>query len=179
SIRVCTWMAGPSDWARIGSALRRRSSFCARAFDGGRRSRPPHPSRRTVAIVPVRRLERAAATRFAIGRSRNARKSRSFLPRERAKTREGVLDLVIVGAGVSGIAAAMEAKKRGLAFEILEASEPFSTVVNFPKAKPIYTYPTDMKPYGDLQFTAQVKEPLVDEMRAQAAARGVSPRMAR
>jgi len=99
--------------------------------------------------------------------------------RERTKAREGVLDLVIVGAGVSGIAAAMEAKKRGLAFELLEASEPFSTVVNFPKAKPIYTYPTDMKPYGDLQFTAQVKEPLVEEMLARCAARRRAPRLAR
>ena len=65
----------------------------------------------------------------------------------------------VVGAGVSGMAAALEARKRGLAFEILEASEPFSTIVNFPKGKPIYTFPTEMTPDGDLQFTARVKEP--------------------
>src|SRR6266850_2997804 len=52
----------------------------------------------------------------------------------------GVLDLVIVGAGVSGMAAAVEAKKLGLSMELLEATEPFSTLVNFPRAKPIYTY---------------------------------------
>lgn len=99
--------------------------------------------------------------------------------KERASKADGVLDVVIVGAGVSGMAAAIEAKALGLAFELLEASEPFSTVVNFPKAKPIYTYPTDMTPLGALQFTAQVKEPLLDEVRAIAKQHGVEPRIAR
>jgi NosR/NirI family nitrous oxide reductase transcriptional regulator len=78
-------------------------------------------------------------------------------------------DIVIIGAGVSGMAAALEAKKRGLDFVVFEATQLFSTVVNFPKAKPIYTYPKDMTPAGDLQFHAQVKEPLIDEMKAQTA----------
>jgi len=97
----------------------------------------------------------------------------------RARGEAGVVDLVVIGAGVSGMAAALEAKKRGLVCELLEASEPFSTVVHFPKAKPIYTYPTDMTPEGDLQFTAEVKEPLLDELRATVAARGIVPRVAR
>ena len=63
---------------------------------------------------------------------------------------DGVLDLAIVGAGVSGIAAAIEAKKAGLDFRVFEANEVFSTVANFPKAKPIYTYPVGMKPSGGL-----------------------------
>ena len=88
-------------------------------------------------------------------------------------------DVVIVGAGVSGMAAALEARKNGLSFEVTEAAEPFSTIVNFPKGKPIFTYPTDMTPAGDLQFTAQVKEPLVDELKAQTLAKGITPRMAR
>jgi NosR/NirI family nitrous oxide reductase transcriptional regulator len=90
-----------------------------------------------------------------------------------------VLDVVIVGAGVSGMAAALEARKNGLGFEILEATEPFSTVVNFPKGKPIFTYPTEMIPAGDLQFTAQVKEVLVEELKAQTLQKGIVPRMAR
>jgi len=99
--------------------------------------------------------------------------------RSGARAPEEILDLVILGAGVSGMAAAMEAKKLGLSFEILEASEPFSTVVNFPKAKPIYTYPSGMTPQGDLQVTATVKEPLLDELREQAARAGLKVRAAR
>jgi thioredoxin reductase len=80
---------------------------------------------------------------------------------------EGELDLVILGAGVAGMAAALAARKRGLRFLVLEASEPFSTIVNFPKKKPIFTYPEAMEPRGDLQVTSDVKEALLDELRAR------------
>ena len=101
--------------------------------------------------------------------------------RRSASATEGdaALDLVIIGAGVSGMAAALEAHKHGLQFEILEATELFSTVVNFPKGKPIYTYPTDMTPAGDLQFKATVKEDLVDELYAQTQGAEIQPRFAR
>jgi thioredoxin reductase/ferredoxin len=93
--------------------------------------------------------------------------------------RAAVLDLVIIGAGVSGMAAALEARKHALRFEILEATELFSTVVNFPKGKPIYTYPTDMIPAGELQFKATVKEDLVEELYTQTQAAEIQPRFAR
>ncbi|MFN2509104.1 MAG: NAD(P)-binding domain-containing protein [Chthoniobacterales bacterium] len=84
-----------------------------------------------------------------------------------------LLDLAIIGGGVAGVSAAIEAKKAGLQFVILEATELFSTVVNFPKAKPIYTYPTEMKLEGGLQFTATVKEDLLAEMEEQKRRAGV------
>jgi len=102
------------------------------------------------------------------------------LQRLQSEERDGrELDIVIIGAGVSGMAAALEARKEGLRFDLLEATEPFSTVVNFPRGKPIYAYPTEMVPEGDLQFTATVKEPLVEELRAQTLERGIRPRIAR
>jgi len=107
------------------------------------------------------------------------RMDKSFLSqRAKDKTSE-ILDLAIVGAGVSGMAAALEAKRDDLHFEILEATEPFSTIVNFPKGKPIFTYPTDMVPLGDLQFTQEIKEPLVEEIKAQTLGKGIVPKMAR
>jgi NosR/NirI family nitrous oxide reductase transcriptional regulator len=90
-----------------------------------------------------------------------------------------VHDLVIVGAGVSGMSAALEARKLKLEFVILEASEPFSTIVNFPKQKPIFTYPTAMTPAGELQLTAKVKEPLVEELERQASGADIVPVPAR
>ncbi len=86
-----------------------------------------------------------------------------------------VLDLAIVGAGVSGVAAAIEAKRAGLRFAVFEAAEPFSTVVNFPKGKPIYTYPTGMRPAGDLQFRSEVhpKETLLQDLENQRRKAGV------
>jgi NosR/NirI family transcriptional regulator, nitrous oxide reductase regulator len=83
------------------------------------------------------------------------------------------LDLVIIGGGVSGISAAIEAKKAGLRYQIFEATQVFSTVANFPRAKPIYTYPTEMRLEGGLQFKADVKEDLLAEMEEQRRAAGI------
>lgn len=83
------------------------------------------------------------------------------------------LDLIILGAGCAGMAAAIEARAKGLSFRVYEAAEPFFTIVNFPKAKPIYTYPLGMTPAGTLQVRAEVKEALLEELRAQAEAAGV------
>ncbi len=78
-----------------------------------------------------------------------------------------LIDIAIIGAGVSGIAAAMEAKSANLSYKIFEASEIFSTVVNFPKAKPIYTYPyrhDACRPPAIHCYV--VKETLLEEMEA-------------
>jgi len=80
---------------------------------------------------------------------------------------DGLYDVVILGAGASGMAAAREAKKQGLSFTVLEARRRFATIKDFQKGKPIYTYPNDMTPAGDLQVEATVKEELVDELETQ------------
>ncbi len=91
------------------------------------------------------------------------------------RRQDSVLDLAIIGAGVSGISAALEAKKAGLSFQVFEAVEPFSTIVNFPKAKPIYTYPSEMTPAGQMRVTADVKEKLMEELEAQRKSAGIEP----
>ncbi len=88
---------------------------------------------------------------------------------------DGVLDLAIIGGGVSGIAAAIEARRQGWNFRVFEAREDFSTIRNFPKAKPIYTYPTDMEPAGGMHFRAEVKEDLLAELEEQRGEAGVEP----
>src|SRR5215213_3413404 len=106
---------------------------------------------------------------------------RAILKEEGGRKRDenGNLDVAIIGAGVAGISAAIEAKKAGLHFVVLEGTEVFSTVVNFPKAKPIYTYPTGLKIEGGLQFTADVKEALLAEMEAQRCAAGIEVTLGR
>ena len=44
------------------------------------------------------------------------------------------LDLVIIGAGVGGMAAAVEAEARGLNYRVYEAKRRFQTIADFPKA---------------------------------------------
>jgi len=93
--------------------------------------------------------------------------------RDGASPSGGELDLVIVGAGVSGMAAAAEAQSRALSYRVYESAEPFFTLVNFPKQKPIYTYPKAMTPRGRLQVRAEVKEDLVAELRDQVERLGI------
>ena len=98
---------------------------------------------------------------------------------KRDTSQADVLDLAIIGAGVAGVSAGIEAKKAQLRFAVYEATQLFSTVVNFPKGKPIYTYPTDLRLDGGLVFHATVKEALVEEMEAQQRAAGIEPVAAR
>jgi thioredoxin reductase/ferredoxin len=98
----------------------------------------------------------------------------------RSQKRDGdVVDVAIVGGGVAGMAAAIEAKVSGLSFTVFESSEPFSTIVNFPKGKPIYTYPKEMAPAGEFEVSADIKEDLVGELLEQTRARGIEPVLAR
>ena len=98
---------------------------------------------------------------------------------QRSKGQEDVLDLAIIGAGVSGMSAALEAREGGLSFVLLEATEPFPRWSISPKGKPIYTYPTDMEPAGQIRFGAEVKEPLIEELHEQTLAQGIEPTIAR
>ncbi len=90
-----------------------------------------------------------------------------------ARGQEGVLDLAIIGGGVSGLSAAIEAKKAGLNYKWYEAKRVFSTIEDFPKGKPIFTYPTGMTPAGELSFKGEVKDALLDELQAQKKERGI------
>lgn len=88
-------------------------------------------------------------------------------------------ELLIVGAGVAGMSAALRARELGLAFEVCEAREPFSTIADFPRAKPIYTYPEGMEPAGELRLTADVKEDLLEDLRTQTQGIEVATGVAR
>ena len=101
------------------------------------------------------------------------------LARLRASGDAGLVDVAIIGAGVAGVAAAIEARSLGLSFRLLEANSLFSTIANFPRRKPIYTYPKEMTPAGSLAITADVKEALYEELSSQAARAGIRPEAAR
>jgi len=84
-------------------------------------------------------------------------------------------DLAIIGGGVSGISAAIEAQKAGLKYILIEAAQPFNTIENFPKGKPIFTYPSEMTPSGGIQYGehSDTKESLLKDLQEQVAASGV------
>ncbi|HHZ94337.1 MAG TPA: FAD-binding protein, partial [Flavobacteriales bacterium] len=75
--------------------------------------------------------------------------------------KEGVLDIIIVGAGPAGIAAALSAKEHGLSFEILEQDSLGGTVFTFPRAKVVMTHPMDLPLVGKIKLFDTSKEELL------------------
>ncbi len=90
---------------------------------------------------------------------------------------DDVLDLVIIGGGVAGVAAMAEANRLQMKAAIVESTSTFSTLINMPKGKPIYTYPSEMTPEGVLQFdeTANTKEKLLAELERFQQQQSVHP----
>ncbi len=78
-----------------------------------------------------------------------------------------IYDIVIVGAGPAGIAAGMEASKQNLKFTILESSQRFSTIINFPKGKPIFAEPEGYSQKAELKIQDGTKESLLDDLYNQ------------
>jgi thioredoxin reductase (NADPH) len=71
------------------------------------------------------------------------------------------LDLVIIGAGPAGIAAALKAKELGLKFRILEQDSLGGTVFTFPRDKVVMTQSVDLPLYGRLKLPQTTKEELL------------------
>ncbi len=71
-------------------------------------------------------------------------------------------DVVIVGAGPSGIAASLSAKERKLDFVTIEQDSLGGTVASFPRRKLVMTAPATLPLVGKVKFTETTKEALLE-----------------
>jgi len=78
-----------------------------------------------------------------------------------------ILDIVIVGAGPAGISAGVELQSRRNNFIILESNQPFNTICNFPKGKPIYPEPVNVVQKRGLKIEEGTKESLMSDLSEQ------------
>jgi len=78
------------------------------------------------------------------------------------KGHQATYDLVIVGAGPAGIAAALTAKKHNLNFLILEQDSLGGTVYTFPRQKIVMTTAMDLPLYGKVKLFETSKSALLD-----------------
>ncbi|MBD3420460.1 MAG: 4Fe-4S binding protein [Chitinivibrionales bacterium] len=78
-------------------------------------------------------------------------------------------DLVIIGAGPAGVSAGIEAHKAGFNFVMIESSQMFNTIINFPKGKPIYVSPQEPAMQSELKFSDGTKETLLDELEKESS----------
>jgi thioredoxin reductase/NAD-dependent dihydropyrimidine dehydrogenase PreA subunit len=74
---------------------------------------------------------------------------------------EGILDVVIIGAGPAGLAAALRAKERGLAYAALEQATVAASIQAFPRHKLVYDQPLHMPCEGELWLRECSKEELL------------------
>lgn len=72
------------------------------------------------------------------------------------------LDLVIVGAGPAGIAAALAAKQHKLNYHVLEQDSLGGTVFQYPRGKLVMTAPVDLPLVGTMPFKETSKEQLLE-----------------
>ncbi|NQU40491.1 MAG: NAD(P)-binding domain-containing protein [Lentisphaerae bacterium] len=94
--------------------------------------------------------------------------------KEAAATADSDLhDLAIIGAGPAGMAAALRAQALGYRVVLIEAAQPFNTIENFPKGKPIYVTPVDPPMQSELSFGDGSKETLLEELKQHVADRDI------
>ncbi len=75
----------------------------------------------------------------------------------------GVLDLAIVGAGPSGLSAALSAVEHKLSYVVLEQESDFGgTIFQYPRRKLTHTQPVDLPLYGTLEREEYTKEELLE-----------------
>lgn len=91
-----------------------------------------------------------------------------------AKSLEGhrageMIDLLVVGGGPAGIAAAREAQSLGMKVLVCEQDDPGGAVLSYPRGKVILTRPIEMPGMPTIPGPRLTKEQLMDIMEAAAA----------
>jgi thioredoxin reductase (NADPH) len=73
-----------------------------------------------------------------------------------------VLDLIIIGAGPAGVAAALQAKVEKLNFLLLDQEDLGGTILSYPRQKLVMTQPMELPLYGKVTARELRKEQLID-----------------
>ena len=100
--------------------------------------------------------------------------------------RPGMVDVLVVGCGPAGLAAALNCLHRGLSYTVIEKEDVGGTVRHYPRRKLVMTAPVTVPGYGKLRFREVRKEELVNvwedvvrstglEVQTGEAVEGVTP----
>lgn len=73
-----------------------------------------------------------------------------------------LLDIIIVGAGPAGLAAALTAKQHELRYVVLDQYDVGGTILHYPRRKVVMTQPVEIPLYGRLNRSEYSKEQLLE-----------------
>ncbi len=88
-----------------------------------------------------------------------------------------VYDVIIIGAGASGLNAALEATESGLSHLVLEKGKMANTIENFPEKKWVYAEPDTLPPKGKLWLDGAQKEDLIQRWQQIVEDNGLDVRI--
>lgn len=94
----------------------------------------------------------------------------------RRRPGDGILDVVIVGAGPAGLGAGLKAKELGLRFCVLEQGDIGGTVLQYPRRKIVMTSPVEVPLWGTLRLRETSKESLLEVWQKILAKTGLEIR---
>lgn len=100
--------------------------------------------------------------RNAIEQGRQAMDSISKVVDPSANKKNGLLDVLIVGAGPAGFSASLSAMHHHLNTLTIEQDTLGGTVSHYPRGKLVMTSPVDLPLHGKVKFTDTTKEELLD-----------------
>ncbi|MBI5598148.1 MAG: NAD(P)-binding domain-containing protein, partial [Deltaproteobacteria bacterium] len=81
--------------------------------------------------------------------------------KEEGPSREGVYDVLIVGAGPAGIGASLNARNLGLKSLTIDQNDLGGTVLHYPRHKIVMTSPVNLPTYGKVKLRETTKEALL------------------
>ncbi|PJZ87742.1 pyridine nucleotide-disulfide oxidoreductase [Leptospira levettii] len=73
-------------------------------------------------------------------------------------------DVVIIGSGPSGVSCAIEAKRLGKKYIVLESNLPFQTIQSYPNGKPIFAEPSGYLGSSAIKIVDTTKEGLLKDL---------------
>ncbi|MDX1979371.1 MAG: NAD(P)-binding domain-containing protein [Bryobacteraceae bacterium] len=120
-------------------------------------------------------LSGAPVVKLAMAQGSDVAEHIASLPDARGND-AAVYDLVVVGAGASGLNCALVAKERGLRVVVLEKEKIANTIENFPEGKWVYAEPDQTVPKGKLWLDGARKEDLIVRWNQIVAENGLDVR---